>query len=281
MNPSALRLFVRSILTEAVEKKKEEKKEKKEVGLPKSSGKLVDLKKELAALKQMRDELQVAKFAEKTASTEVEFANLAKFATELDKLKAGGVALENRIEEKIKELETKVEAEKNKIREMIGIAPKKGQEKMVDESEELEESFKSVEKKIEKQGKSKKAATKIAGAIANKKMHGAGKGPTSKQKTRIKENLGGKAIFIAVKAALENGDDVKVNDREIVRVVPLAGSFVMASGEVIRMGQVRNITVNDEPLQVEEPLTNTNPGSFQPSPGITDPGYSATGYHGD
>jgi len=185
MNPSALRLFVRSILTEAVEKKEQESK-KKEIGLPKSSGKLVDLKKELAALKQMRDELQAAKFAEKTASTEVEFANLAKFASELDKIKAGGVALEGRIEAKIKELEAKVESEKNKIREMIGIAPKKGQEKMVDESEELEESFTSVEKKIEKSGKSKTAATKIAGAIANKKMQGAGKGPTAKQKARAK-----------------------------------------------------------------------------------------------
>ena len=60
MNPSALRLFVRSILTEAVEKKKEEKKVKKEASLPKSSGKLVDLKKELTALKQMKDELQAA-----------------------------------------------------------------------------------------------------------------------------------------------------------------------------------------------------------------------------
>ena len=182
MNSSALRLFVRSILAEA----KEKETKPKEAGLPKSSGKLVDLKKELTALKQMRDELQAAKFAEKTASTEVEFANLSKFAAELDKIKAGGVALEGKIEAKIKELEEKIESEKNKIREMIGIAPKKGQEKMVDESEELEESFKSLEKKIEKQGKSEKAATKIAGAIANKKMHGAGKGPTAKQKARAK-----------------------------------------------------------------------------------------------
>ena len=136
MNPSALRLFVRSILTEAVEKKKEEKKVKKEASLPKSSGKLVDLKKELTALKQMKDELQAAKFAEKTASTEVEFANLAKFASELNKIKAGGVALEQRIDDKIEELETKIESEKNKIREMIGITPKAGQEKMVDEKKE-------------------------------------------------------------------------------------------------------------------------------------------------
>ena len=197
MNPSALRLFVRSILTEAVEKKKEEKKVKKEASLPKSSGKLVDLKKELTALKQMKDELQAAKFAEKTASTEVEFANLAKFASELNKIKAGGVALEQRIDDKIEELETKIESEKNKIREKIGITPKAGQEKMVDEKKEQlppapsdEETaanqvyearfkkgtdigkkgkgFEKIEKAAAKQYGSKEAGKKVAGAILKK-----------------------------------------------------------------------------------------------------------------
>ena len=59
MNQSALRLFVRSLIAEAKDKKaKEEPKKtvKKEEKAPKSSGKLVDLKKELAALKQYKDE---------------------------------------------------------------------------------------------------------------------------------------------------------------------------------------------------------------------------------
>jgi hypothetical protein len=135
MNQSAMRLFVRSLIAEA----KEAKEAKKETGLPKSSGKLVDLKKELAALKTMKDELQAAKFAEKTSETEVEFANLAKFAKELDKIKAGGVALEASIDTKITELEDKIKNEKNKIMELIGLTPKGGQEKMVDEKKELNE----------------------------------------------------------------------------------------------------------------------------------------------
>lgn len=122
MKKSPLRLFIRNIINEVKEDK-----------LPKSSGKLIDLKKELEALKKMKEELQAAKFAEKTAETEVEFANLQKFAKELDKIKAGGVALEQSIDNKIKEIEAKIDAEKNKIREMIGMIPKKGKEKIVDE----------------------------------------------------------------------------------------------------------------------------------------------------
>jgi hypothetical protein len=128
MNQSAMRLFVRTLITEA--------KAEKAAKLPKSSGKLMDLKKELAALEQMKEEIQTAKFAEKTAETEVEFANLSKFAKELDKIKAGGVALEASIDAKIEELKGKIDTQKNKIKEMIGMTPAPGQEKMVDEKKE-------------------------------------------------------------------------------------------------------------------------------------------------
>tara|TARA_R110000803_G_scaffold150174_1_gene215589 strand:+ start:1660 stop:2493 length:834 start_codon:yes stop_codon:yes gene_type:complete len=47
-------------------------------------------------------------------------------------------------------------------------------------------SFKSLVKKLMKEGKSKEAATKIAGSVANAKMKGAGSGPTAKQKARSK-----------------------------------------------------------------------------------------------
>lgn len=131
MDSKSLRSLIRTVIKEAKEKKKV-KTIKKEDKLPKSSGKLLDLKKELAALKTMKEELQVAKFAEKTADTEVEFANLQKFAKELDKIKAGGVALESNIDAKITELEAKIDAEKNKIREMIGMTPKGDQEQIED-----------------------------------------------------------------------------------------------------------------------------------------------------
>ena len=46
----------------------------------------------------------------------------------------------------------------------------------------VDESYDSLVKKIEKQGKSKKAAKAIAGAVASYKAKGGGKGPTAKQK---------------------------------------------------------------------------------------------------
>ena len=172
MNHFALRMFVRSLITEA----KDKEPKKKEAGLPKSSGKLIDLKKELSALKTMKDELMAAKFAEKTASTEVEFANLAKFAKELDKIKAGGVALEASIDEQIKALEDKISAEKNKIKEMMGLVPEGGQEKIVDEARfkkgtdigKKGKGFEKIEKKAAKQYGSEEAGKKVAGAILKK-----------------------------------------------------------------------------------------------------------------
>jgi erythromycin esterase-like protein len=136
MNQFALRMYVRSLINEAKEKAEKEPKKtmKKEDKAPKSSGKLIDLKKELAALEQYKDELSAAKFAEKTASTEVEFADLAKFAKELDALKAKGVALEQQVDEKIAELKSRISDEKNKIKEMMGLVPEGGQKKIVDEN---------------------------------------------------------------------------------------------------------------------------------------------------
>jgi hypothetical protein len=49
---------------------------------------------------------------------------------------------------------------------------------------ELDESFEKLVGKLKKQGKSEKAAKAIAGAVANYKAKGGGKGPTAKQKAR-------------------------------------------------------------------------------------------------
>ena len=46
-------------------------------------------------------------------------------------------------------------------------------------------SFESLVKKLMRQGKSKAAATKIAGKIANIKRKGGGSGPTAAQKRRM------------------------------------------------------------------------------------------------
>ena len=51
-------------------------------------------------------------------------------------------------------------------------------------SESVDESFEKLVGKLEKQGKSKKAATAIAGAVASYKAKGGGKGPTKKQQAK-------------------------------------------------------------------------------------------------
>jgi hypothetical protein len=59
-------------------------------------------------------------------------------------------------------------------------------------SEDLDESFDSLVKKVDKaKGYSKKDAQRVAGYIANRKRAGAGKGPTKKMKKRegIKERI--------------------------------------------------------------------------------------------
>ena len=143
MNNSALRLFVRSIIAEAKDKKadKEPKKAiKKEAEDKKSSkkddNKLVNLKKKLAVLKKYRDELEVAKFAEKTAETEVEFADLAGFAKELKALKDKGVALENKIDERIEELEQEIKDAINTVKEMMGLTSEKAKDDKLANKEE-------------------------------------------------------------------------------------------------------------------------------------------------
>ena len=179
MNNSAMRLFVRSIITEAKKDKAPKKTIKKEDKAPKSDGKLIDLKKELAALEQYKDELQVAKFAEKTASTEVQFADLAHFAKELAALKERGVELEQEVDDKIAELKEKIADAKNKIKEMMGLTPeKKDKKKMVDEKKmtsaqkDKKEDIVKGMKKSDSFGKSKEEKSKMyatATKLATKK----------------------------------------------------------------------------------------------------------------
>jgi len=49
-------------------------------------------------------------------------------------------------------------------------------------------SFKGLVSKLQKGGKSKSAATKIAGAVANYKRKGGGSGPTNAQKKRMSKS---------------------------------------------------------------------------------------------
>ena len=68
-----------------------------------------------------------------------------------------------------------------------GMEPAKKVPGSLNESKQIKESFQSLEKKLEKGGKSHKAAAKIAGKVANLKRMGHGSGPTAKQKARFSE----------------------------------------------------------------------------------------------
>lgn len=124
ITPNLLSKYIKEAILEAKEKKEK---------APKSSGKLLDLKRELEAMRNMLDEIKSANFSQKASETPVEFSNLAKYAKELDSIKARGVALENAMENKIKEIEEKINLEKNKIKEMIGLSTEdKGKKKIED-----------------------------------------------------------------------------------------------------------------------------------------------------
>jgi hypothetical protein len=203
MNQSAIRLFVRSLITEA--------KEEKAAKLPKSSGKLMDLKKELAALEQMKEEIQTAKFAEKTASTEVEFANLSKFAKELDKIKAGGVALEASIDAKIEEIKGKIDTQKSKIKEMIGMTPAPGQEPMVDEKKEKPAMDAKKEKAPAKKAKAGDDKPKADKEAVKKKAELKEESNTNKVYGGIGQNRGDSGSSLEFKVIKNDDESIEID----------------------------------------------------------------------
>lgn len=177
MNQSALRLFVRSILAEAKDKKAKEdtkksakkdtkksepkkaeskKPEPKEDSKPKSSGKLVDLKKEIAYLRQMSEQLQEMGLNEGEEIIEVGFSNLQKFVNELAKVKQSSADLKTKLDEEIAATEAKIQDEKNKIKEMMGLVPEGG-------------GFEKIAKSAAKKYGSEEAGKRVAGAALKKK----------------------------------------------------------------------------------------------------------------
>ena len=179
MNDTQLRSFVRQLIAEAkkakAEKKADKKADKKEPKLPKSSGKLMDLKKEMAYLKEMSAQLQATGITEGGEQvTEVEFSNLQKFVGELAKVKEAGTELKKKLDDEIKAIEDKMKAEKAKIKEMIGLVSEKPVEdkKKVKVDEKLKPSMgagtyvKDFEKSKAPQFKGKSKAKKQKMAVA-------------------------------------------------------------------------------------------------------------------
>jgi len=128
-----------------------EAKEKKEA-LPKSGGKLVHLKKELASLKSMQESVSQLTMNEASAQPLVaEYAHMQKYVNELEKIKMASAKLSEMLGNQIGEVENKISTETQKIKEMMGLV------------EPVEEKkAKKVEKAEPKKVEPKKAEEKEA-----------------------------------------------------------------------------------------------------------------------
>ena len=186
MNDTQIRAFVRQLIIEAKKakaakkpakkaEKAEKKDDKKEPKLPQSSGKLMDLKKEVAYLKEMSAQLQATGITEGDEQVaEAEFSNLQKFVSELSKVKMAGAELKKKLDEEIMATEAKIKAEKDKIKEMIGLISEEPAEdkKKAKVDEKLKPSMgagtyvKDFEKSKAPQFKGKSKAKKQKMAIA-------------------------------------------------------------------------------------------------------------------
>lgn len=180
MNDLQIRAFVRQLIAEAKAKKAEKKDDKKpakkadkkddkkEPKTVKSSGKLMDLKKEVAYLKEMSAQIQATGLTEAEEVTEVEFSNLQKFVNELSKVKSDSAALKAKLDEEITATEAKIKAEKDKIKEMIGLI---SEPTAVDEAKMTKGEKKEKEKIVKGMKKNKAEFKKDYGKDAEKVMY--------------------------------------------------------------------------------------------------------------
>jgi len=166
--------------------------EVKKEGSKKSGGKLVELKKELKSLQAMKEALAQYAINEGTAEPVVEFAHLQRFVNEMAKIKAAHSKLAEMLDNQISEVEGKVIAETQKIKEMMGLVEPqaevkkkksaKKKEEPKEEKEEIEEArfkkgedvgkpgkgFAKIAKSAAKQYGSEEAGKRVAGAILKK-----------------------------------------------------------------------------------------------------------------
>ncbi len=148
MNITEVRNVIKQAIAEAMDKG----------GLPKSGGKLVHLKKELASLKNMRESLGQLQIAEGGEQQFVaEYAHMQKFVNELEKIKAAHSKLAEMLDAQITEVEGKVASETEKVKEMMGLIEKakkpavgKKDDKKADKKEEPKKDEKKEEPKEEK-----------------------------------------------------------------------------------------------------------------------------------
>jgi flagellar biosynthesis chaperone FliJ len=149
MNITEVRNVIRQVVAEAMEKG----------GLPKSGGKLVHLKKELAGLKKMKESLGSYTINEGGDGQFVaEYAHMQKFVTELEKIKMAHAKLSEMLDNQISEVEGKVSSETEKVKEMMGLIEKakKPAAKKADKKDDKKEEPKEEKPKADDKKKVKK-----------------------------------------------------------------------------------------------------------------------------
>ena len=117
MNITEVRDIIRQVIAEA--------KEEKANGGKKSTGKLVELKKEMDGLKKMKESLGQLQIAEGGDQQFVaEYAHMQKFVTEYNKLKEAHAKLSEMLNKQIGDVEGKITTETQKIKELMGLIEK-------------------------------------------------------------------------------------------------------------------------------------------------------------
>lgn len=142
---------MKSFITQIINEVKENN------ALPKSGGKLVHLKKELASLKQMQESVNQLSMNESSAEPMVaEYSHMQKYVNELEKIKAASAKLSEMLGNQVTEVEGRITNETLKIKEMIGLiepaakkAEKKGEKKAPKKSDDKKQPIKSEPKETE------------------------------------------------------------------------------------------------------------------------------------
>ena len=155
MNITEVRSIIRQVIAEAIE-------EKKGGDQKKSTGKLVDLKKEMEGLKRMKESLGQYQIAEGSDQQFVaEYAHMQKFVTEYNKIKEAHARLSEMLDNQISEVNGKIMSETEKVKEMMGLIEKaKKEPKEKKEKKTAHEKGESKAEEKEEHKKEKPAAKK-------------------------------------------------------------------------------------------------------------------------
>ena len=117
MNITEVRSIIRQVIAEAMEDKKG--------NAPKSTFKLVELKREMEGLRKMKESLGQFQISEGGEQQFVaEYAHMQKFVTEYNKIKEAHARLSEMLDNQINAVDTRIKTETEKIKEMMGLIEK-------------------------------------------------------------------------------------------------------------------------------------------------------------